>query len=130
MVTLFSRFFLHFLLVLDFTRLLFLTGPNFPAGSAALRCLLAHSLTSCVVVLLDIKRLLEAFYPSVRSSVRPSVGVCCCWWVSFCCEFCVFWFGFCFVSFSLQLCLQTSSRLLLLTRNTQLDREETQREKE
>ncbi len=134
MVTLISRFFLPFLLVLDFTRLLFLTGPNFPAGSAALRCLLArslaHLLCCCFVGYKKTPRSVLSVRPSVRSSVHPSVGVCCCWWVCFCCEFCVFWFGFSFVSFSLQLCLQTSSRLLLLTRNTQLDREEREREKE
>jgi hypothetical protein len=101
-----------------------------------LRCvaLLARSLTLltyCVVVFLDIKRLHEAFYPSVclsvRSSVRPSVGVCCCcWWVSFAVSLCIL-FCFCFPS---SFCLQTSSRSLLLIRNTQLDREETQRDTE
>ncbi len=51
MLTLFSCFFLLLFLVLDFTRLVFLTGPNFPAGPAALRCV-ACSLAGSLTVLL------------------------------------------------------------------------------
>jgi hypothetical protein len=123
-----------FFLVLDFTRLLFLTGPNFPAGPAASLCVarsLAHLLCCCFVGYKKTPRSFLSVGLSVRPFFRPSIRRGLLLLVGlFCCEFVYFGLSFfVLLLFSLHLCLQTSSRLLLLTRNTQLHREETQRER-
>ncbi len=134
--------FLFFCLVLDFTRIVFLIGPNFAAAPAALRCVacslarsLAHLLCCCFVGYKKTPRSLLSVRVSVRPFVRPSirrgllllllllVGL-------FCCEFVYF----VLLLFSLQLfaCRQVLARFFSHGTHSSIGKRhtETHREKE